>query len=142
MSKDPAVLFYTSDFLSGTLTMSDAHVGMYIRLLCLQHQKGRLEKEDMLYICKTYVREVFSKFKKDENGLYYNERMEQEFIKRNKYSESRRNNVSKRYSKATYVLHMENENENNKRTINTTDNINNIAPFSVPPPKEFKECVK
>ena len=32
MSKDPAVLFYTSDFLTGTMTMNDSQVGQYIRL--------------------------------------------------------------------------------------------------------------
>ena len=40
MSKDPAILFYTQDFLVGTMMMSDEQVGQYIRLLCLQHQKG------------------------------------------------------------------------------------------------------
>ena len=62
MAKDPAVLFYTSDFLTGTLTMSDEQVGKYIRLLCLQHQKGKLSKKDMLNICKSYDEDVFSKF--------------------------------------------------------------------------------
>jgi len=44
MAKDPAFLFYSSDFLSGTFTLSNEHKGMYITLLCLQHQKGRLKK--------------------------------------------------------------------------------------------------
>ena len=42
MSKDPAILFYTGDFITGTLTMTDDQRGKYILLLCLQHQKGRL----------------------------------------------------------------------------------------------------
>jgi hypothetical protein len=57
MSKDPAILFYTSDFLTGTFTMTDEQVGKYIRLLCLQHQKGSLTEKDMLKICKTYDNE-------------------------------------------------------------------------------------
>jgi len=109
--KDPAVLFYTSDFLTGTMTMTNEEVGKYIRLLCLQHQKGRLTEQDMLFICNTYVENVYSKFKKNGDGLYYNERLEQETIKRKAYSESRRKNISKRYE-PTYVVHMENENEN------------------------------
>jgi hypothetical protein len=116
MGKDPAVLFYTSDFISGTLTMSDEHVGMYIRLLCLQHQKGRLTDKDMNYICKSYVEDVYFKFTKDVDGLYYNIRMEQESLRRQKYSKSRRDNVLHRYNdkkdKSTYVVHMETENEN------------------------------
>ena len=47
MAKDPAVLFYTSDFLSSTFTMSDEQVGRYIRLLCIQHQKGKLADKDL-----------------------------------------------------------------------------------------------
>ena len=115
MAKDPAILFYTSDFLTGTMTMSDEHVGMYIRLLCLQHQKNRLSKKDMLYICRTYVEDVYCKFK-EEDGFFYNARLEKEAEKRKKYSESRRKNVLSRYEgkkkkKSTYVEHMENENE-------------------------------
>ena len=120
MSKDPAVLFYTADFLTGTLTMSNEHVGMYIRLLCLQHQKGKLTKNDMSYICKTYVEDVYTKFDLNKDGCFYNKRLQAEALKRKDYSESRRKNVSKRYSNSTnksyicktYVEHMENENEN------------------------------
>lgn len=110
MSKDPAVLFYTSDFLTGTMTMTNEQVGMYIRLLCLQHQKKFLQEKDMLMICKTYDEEVYNKFKKCHEG-YYNERMHEEFEKRKKYSESRsKNRIGKK--KKSYVNHMEDENEN------------------------------
>lgn len=93
--KDPAFLFYSSDFLSGTMLMTDEEVGQYIKLLCLQHQKGHLKEKDMLNICKTYNEDIFSKFKKDEEGNYYNERLEHEANKRKAYSESRRNNRNK-----------------------------------------------
>jgi hypothetical protein len=110
MAKDPAVLFYTSDFLTGTMTMTNEQVGMYIRLLCLQHQKKFLQEKDMLNICKTYDDDVYSKFCKCELG-YYNERMKDEFEKRAKYSESRsKNRIGK--TKKTYDNHMEDENEN------------------------------
>lgn len=92
MSKDPAVLFYTSDFISGTLTMTDEQRGKYILLLCLQHQKGHLTKEDMLNICHGFDKKVFAKFNKDKSGLYYNVRMSEETEKRKKYTESRRRN--------------------------------------------------
>lgn len=106
MAKDPAVLFYTSDFLVGTATMTDAQVGKYIRLLCLQHQKGRLTKKDMMHICKTYDKAVFKKFQIDGDGQYYNVKMENEMIRRQKYSESRRKN---RIISSTYDNHMETE---------------------------------
>jgi uncharacterized protein YdaU (DUF1376 family) len=38
--KDPAFLFYTKDFQSGTQDMSCEEVGAYIRLLMFQHQHG------------------------------------------------------------------------------------------------------
>lgn len=94
--KDPAFLFYSNDFLSGTMLMTDEEIGQYIKLLCLQHQKGHLKEKDMLNICKTYNEEIFSKFKKDEEGNYYNERLDEEIVRRKKYSESRRNNRKKK----------------------------------------------
>jgi len=119
MSKDPAVLFYTSDFLTGTLTMSNEDVGKYIRLLCLQHQKGLLTEQDMLYICIAYVESIYSKFEKTSDGFYFNKRMQEETNKRVAYSDSRRKNVNTRYDKAasTYVVHMENENANEIKDV-------------------------
>lgn len=108
MSKDPAVLFYTSDFISGTITMTDEQRGKYILLLCLQHQQGILSEDDMLNICKTYDKKIYSKFIKTDVG-YYNKRMFDESERRKKYSESRsknRKNISKTYDK-----HMETETE-------------------------------
>ncbi len=119
MTKDPAVLFYTADFIAGTITMSDEQRGKYILLLCLQHQKGFLTEKDMLNICKTYDFDIWEKFIK-EGDLYYNERMRRESEKRAKYSESRRINRQKGEAKKedmlnickTYDKHMENENIN------------------------------
>lgn len=125
MAKDPAVLFYTSDFLSGTFTMDDSQVGQYIRLLCLQHQKGKLTQKDMLSICKAYDGEIWDKFKV-EDGLYYNERMLNETIRRQKFSESRRNNAKSPKKESTseaYAEHMETETENRTTTINENINI-------------------
>lgn len=124
--KDPAFLFYSSDFLSGTLLMTDEQVGRYIKLLCLQHQKGHLKEKDMLNICKTYDEDIFSKFKKDDENNYYNERLEIETNKRKAYSESRRNNRRKKetYEKDmknicnSYEEHMGNENINENIIIN------------------------
>jgi hypothetical protein len=124
MAKDPAVLFYTSDFLSGTFTMDNEQVGKYIRLLCLQHQKGKLSEKDMLSICKAYDNEIWDKFKV-EDGLYYNDRMYNETIRRQKFSESRRNNAKSPKKESTskaYAEHMETETEN--RTITINENIN------------------
>lgn len=130
MAKDPAVLLYTSDFLSGTMTMTNEEVGMYIRLLCLQHQKGKLSEKDMLSICKTYVQDVYEKFEKVD-GFYINKRMYEEAEKRSKYTESRRNNAKTKHMPKHMVKHMENENAN--------ENINRIKNKSKPTLSEVED---
>jgi hypothetical protein len=136
--KDPAFLFYSSDFLSGTMLMSDEEKGQYITLLCLQHQKGHLKEKEILSICKSYNEDIFSKFKKDKENNYYNERLEFEANKRKAYSESRRNNRKKKEENETYEEdmknicnsyeeHMENENINiNKNIILNKDKDNRV----------------
>ena len=70
----------------------------------------------MLHICGSYDEDVFNKFQKDEQGKFYNIRLEEEVDKRKAYSESRRNNRKKKEdmnnTSSSYVQHMENENEN------------------------------
>lgn len=124
MSKDPAVLFYTSDFLSGTFTMTNEQVGKYIKLLCLQHQKGPLTERDMLSICQSYDEDIYAKFEYIDNH-YVNIRMQTESIRRKSYSESRKNNRLKTKEEnisISYDNHMETETET--ITINKTKDIN------------------
>ena len=102
--KDPAVLFYTQDFLTGTFLMTDAQVGKYIRLLCLQQQNGGLSEEDMLQVCGTKDEKIWAKFD-FEDGHYFNKRMSLEANKRKNYCESRRD------IRQTYVKRMENSNK-------------------------------
>jgi uncharacterized protein YdaU (DUF1376 family) len=123
MPKDPAVLLYTSDFLSGTITMENEEVGMYIRLLCIQHQQGKLTEKDMLSICKVKIDSVYEKFD-FVDGHYVNKRMYEEAQKRSKYTESRRNNAKK----GAYEKHMHNhmENEDVNENINEDINVNTL----------------
>ena len=118
MAKDPAVLFYTSDFLTGVRRMNYEQVGKYITLLCMQHQYGSLTEKDMMHICGTYDEDIWLKFEKTDAG-FINKRMHEEAEKRKRYSESRRNNklnsTKKQYMiniSSSYDKHMENENEN------------------------------
>lgn len=87
--KDPAFLFYPADFLVGTMDMSDEEVGQYIRLMCRQHQKGHLPAT----VIERTSDEVQSKFIQDEDGKWYNKRLEKEIEKRAKYTASRRRNL-------------------------------------------------
>lgn len=113
MAKDPAFLFYTNDFERGVQFFSDEQVGKYLRLLMAQHQHGHLTENQMIHICKSYDKDVFSKFLQDSSGLFYNERLEIEINKRKKFVESRsKNKAGKKHISKSYDNHMENEIEN------------------------------
>ena len=118
MAKDPAVLFYTSDFLIGCSYLTFEERGQYITLLCLQHQLGRIPENHMISICKSKESPVIKKFVQ-ENGHYYNIRMAEEIEKRINYCNSRSNNKSgrpkKKIIRKSYDYHMENENENENK---------------------------
>lgn len=128
MAKDPAVLFYTSDFLTGTAFFTMEQRGQYITLLCEQHQNGHIPKNHMISVCLSYDSPVIKKFSLDEHGLYYNERMEREKVRRANYCASRSNNKSGRKRKKSYdfhtnnhmSLHMETETETETDTVNRT----------------------
>jgi hypothetical protein len=92
MAKDPAFLFYYDRFLSGTFTMSDAQVGQYIRLLCLQANKGHVTKKDMNNICKTYDEDIADKFPETDQDKYANPTLTEIMNQRKVFTESRRNN--------------------------------------------------
>ena len=129
---DPAFLFYPNDYLGGTLGMTFEEKGAYIELLMMQFNLGHLQESKILKMLGSSSdlwESIKLKFVIDENGLYYNKRLEYEQIKRRKYSESRRNNKSgkNQYSKSGHMLghmtthmlgHMENENENRNKDIN------------------------
>ncbi len=111
MAKDPAFLFYTGDFTTGTQFFTDEQVGKYMRLLMAQHQHGHLSENHVIMICKSYDNDVMQKFTKDCNGKWYNERLDIEIDKRKKYAESRSNNKKgKKIISKSYDPHMENEN--------------------------------
>lgn len=126
MAKDPAFLFYSSDFLTGTFTMSDEEVGKYVRLLCLQHQsKGSIPRNAFNTLCNGHE-SVREKFVEDDDG-YYNERLREESAKRNAYCESRKSNRTKHMKNIceTYDTHMENENVN--ENVNENRNKKNVT---------------
>lgn len=128
MAKDPAFLFYSSDFLNGVADLTMEERGQFITLLCLQHQKGRLTDKTIRLCLGSVSVDVFSKFTKDKQGNFYNERLSEEIEKRIQFTESRRNNGSKggRPKNNTKPIglakhnHMEdvNENENEDVIIN------------------------
>lgn len=140
MAKDPAFLFYPGDFLTGCAFLSKEDRGRYITVLCLLHQHGRLDKESFekaigLPIGLVSVK-LMQKFSLDENGLYFNARLEEEIAARAKFTESRRNNGSLggrpkikekpngKPKKNLSVNLMEDENENVNESIIVDNNVN------------------
>ena len=154
MAKDPAVLFYTADFLVGTYGFSMQERGEYITLLCLQHQQGHLSEDTVRSIASSAS--VIDKFLRDPHGRYYNERLDQEKIKRENFNKKQylngikggRPKKPKQNPRVSFGLSQkkpkqnpgENENENNNKALdlsNTLDKVLNLDqsntsfPFSI-----------
>lgn len=120
MAKDPAFLFYPNDYIGGTMGMTFEEKGAYVELLMCQFNRGHMTYHMCGQVVGQILDKIIHKFEKDENGLYYNVRLEQEINKRKAYSESRKNNITgkNQYTKSDAHMdghttsHMENENEN------------------------------
>ncbi len=95
--KDPAVPLYTADFIIGCTPMTWEQRGKYIFLLCYQQQLGHMSLETMTGIVGEIPPIIMRKFIKDEEGLYYNERMEEEVNKRARYKEKQAQNSQRRW---------------------------------------------
>lgn len=97
--KDPAFLFYSSDFLTGVTDLTMEERGQYITLLCIQHQKGRLTPKMIQIAAREASNDVLSKFCKDDQGNFYNERLEVEAKKRSEHAEKQRQRALKGWEK-------------------------------------------
>lgn len=98
MAKDPAFLFYPSDFLTGCQDLTMEERGVFITLLCLEHQKGRLTEKIIRLSCGNATAEAMAcamaKFRQDPAGLWYNERLEKEIEKRAEFSQKQSKRAS------------------------------------------------
>ncbi|MDR1652896.1 MAG: hypothetical protein LBS01_04490 [Prevotellaceae bacterium] len=90
--------------------MTNEEVGQYITLMCIQHQKGHIKITQKItqpnnrvihevmygYLASFEVLpKVLEKFTQDENGLYYNKRLEKEILSRSKFFDKQRENGKK-----------------------------------------------
>ena len=136
-NKDPAVLFYPEAYLVGTMFMTYEQKGKYIELLCLQHQNGHLTEEEMLSVCVTRDERIFSKFEVDDQGKYFNRRMEEEKERRAKYTAALRANGEKggRPKNATKPIdnqqgnQLDNQQGNQLRNKDINENINIVISY-------------
>lgn len=107
MAKDPAVLWYWNDFHGGTVTLSRHLKGCYMDLLYAQFNSGRLSLAQI----KTVLGVDFgtswpilqAKFTKDENDRYYNQRAEDEKLKRQKFVQSRHDSLDINNGDMVYI---------------------------------------
>lgn len=133
MAKDPAFLWYPGDWLGGTMTFSRSHKGAYMDLLMAQFNNGHMTLQDIQTILGKSDYETMwddklkHKFKVDENGKFYNEKLDYEVVRRKNYTNSRKKNLKKdehmAEHKASHMRelmadHMENGNGNGNINAN------------------------
>jgi uncharacterized protein YdaU (DUF1376 family) len=130
--KDPAFLFYASDFLGGVSDLTMEERGQYITLLCLQQQKGHLSRK-VIGLCLGFdwdkaSEDLRKKFVEDEDGLFYNYRLETEIEKRRKFTDKQRDNGKKggrpKNPEETQTKPIENPNDNPNETLLENRNRN------------------
>lgn len=98
--KDPAFLFYSQDFIVGTIFMTKEEIGVYILLLAHQHQKGYLTNEMIGKITEGIeYPNVMKNFIQGDNGNWINVRLGKEVMRRKKYAQDQRARALKRWSK-------------------------------------------
>lgn len=120
--KDPAFLFYSEAFIVGTMDMTDAEVGRYIRLLCRQHQNGFVRKQDL----DATTDEVRKKFVEVDGG-FVNLRLQKEVQKRRQYSESRSKNAkSKHTQEIRQIIDYLNKTLGTRYSPTTADTVRHI----------------
>ena len=101
--KDPAFLMYPQDFIVGCIFMTNTQVGAYIRLLCLQHQKGELTYDQIMQVCEGIEEDaqvVISKFTQIKQGKFVNIRLKTEMERRKSKAMKNSANAKKRWDKS------------------------------------------
>lgn len=127
MSKDPAFLFYPKDFLMGCSDLTFEERGQFITLLCYQHQKGHLTPKMIKLLCHgNATADVLANFEQDENGDFFNARLENEIEKRRVYSDKQRARALKRW---------ENKDNKAKKSTNKKESRGNAAAYPTAMPK-------
>jgi uncharacterized protein YdaU (DUF1376 family) len=139
--KDPAFLFYPSDFLTGTMFMNNEQIGIYIRLLCSQHQHGGIIDKVSFNSLVGENQLIKSKFIETETG-FYNERLTGEMEKRNKKSTNMSETAKEVWAKRkelknTIVLQKQNKSKTKVKkndtivmqTVNVNEDINYYIKF-------------
>lgn len=150
MAKDPAFLFYPGDWNLGTMHLTLLQKGCYMELLILQFAKGKFTEAQAKHMLNgsfdlawPTISEKFS----TDGTYYWNERLKSEKEKRQKFTESRRNNGSiakTPKNEPKHMLehmdkHMEDENINKDKDSVFVLNRENSEKWNTKPGKDFLE---
>lgn len=135
--KDPAFLFYPNDYIGGTMGMTFEQKGAYVELLVTQFNRGHMTSHMVGQVLGQNSGQIWeaikNKFVLDDNGMYYNVRLEIEQGKRKSYIDSRLNNIAgvNQYTKKDkkerghmdghMTSHMEDRNRNRNIDLNIPD---------------------
>ena len=131
--KDPAFLFYPADWLTGTMGMTFEQKGAYMELLVMQFSVGHMEHHMIGQQVGRIWEGIRCKFIQDDQGRWYNERLEVEQLKRQKYSESRRNNLK--------GINQYTKNDGEKEVIRPTIRQPHMAPHMINVNKDVNKDV-
>jgi len=101
--KDFCFLWYVNDWIGGTDLFTREQKGAYHDLLMTQANNGHLSErqietklnQESGHYQKYWLDndDIRSKFKVDDKGLFYNEKLEEQILKRTRFRESRKNNL-------------------------------------------------
>jgi hypothetical protein len=93
-------------------------------LLMIQFETGSLSIDDIKYVIggrfDAIWNRICTKFKQDEDGRYYQWRIREEKVKRVKFTDSRKKNLSKPHMKPHMDNHMKDHMENENRNIDSS----------------------
>jgi uncharacterized protein YdaU (DUF1376 family) len=132
MGKDPAFLFYPGDWLGGTVGMTFEEKGAYMELLMAQFTRGHMTEHMIGRMVGHHWDILKDKFVQDKDGLWFNQRLEDEKEKRKNFVNSRKNNIKgeNQHTKSTkkdahmnghMTSHMENRNRNEDSNVNKNE---------------------
>ncbi len=152
MAKDPAFLFYPNDYIGGTMGMTFEEKGAYMELLMLQFHRGHMTDHMIGQTIGRLWDNVKDKFIKDEQGRFYNSRLDKEKLKRQTFVNSRKNNIKGKNQYSDQIgkgkkrghttdhmaSHMENENENKDKDRNENEKRGGRSKFIKPTVEQVK----
>lgn len=100
--RPPAFQFYAKDFLVGVMGMTDQEIGVYVKMLAIQWERGALPSKPSEIRAEIGSKSlpsarVLAKFEAGPDGLLRNSRLELERQKQESFRRSRSDNAQSRW---------------------------------------------